>query len=376
MNFLGHIRVHETSGIRRFLYPLSVEVSASTFNRSGPPGSGPAAALTAPDGSRIPLQISPGAADPELDKRLDFAVSLSPFEKLELKLFSELPESYSKEGRGDFTVREAVALDDPLNTVEEERFICMQRRFLTEFDKRGILHEAVYDSVTHLRGQTSFVLNGREASLEGISACAAGFPLSARVRAAGQYSDGRPAETVLETTAFKSWISLTHLLLRTEPDDELVFKLPLAVSSSVMTCDFGVGGGIYGSINTDTNPEIIWLSKFSRSGSVNWSISSGKRTDYVGEVSAVEYPRQRWFHQIEGRKALAVAITRMPACCSEMKVTLNAFGDVAVAFKIGEAGNEPAAFSLCCHFLNNIPAIAAATNPQSILLPPAVSKDF
>jgi len=47
-----------------------------------------------------------------------------------------------------------------------------------------------------------------------------------------------------------------------------------------------------------------------------------------------------------------------------------------VEFRIGEASIEPAAFGLCCHFLNDIPALAAATSPQSILLPPVVVKDF
>ena len=38
-----------------------------------------------------------------------------------------------------------------------------------------------------------------------------------------------------------------------------------------------------------------------------------------------------------------------------------------------EAIRRPVAeFGVCYHFLNDIPAIAAATNPQSILLPPTV----
>ena len=41
-----------------------------------------------PDGRQIPLQVTPGATDPDLYRRLDFAVSLSPLEKLELKLFT------------------------------------------------------------------------------------------------------------------------------------------------------------------------------------------------------------------------------------------------------------------------------------------------
>ena len=122
---------------------------------------------------------------------------------------------------------------------------------------------------------------------------------------------------------------------------------------------------------------MVWHTEFLRSGGVRWSIASGGRTDYVGEVqTAEEYMRQRWFHVVDGRKALAVAVTQIPGCCPEMNVTLSATGHVAVAFRIGEAADDSSAFGLCCHFLNEVPAIAAATNPQSILLPPVVTKDF
>ena len=118
-----------------------------------------------------------------------------------------------------------------------------------------------------------------------------------------------------------------------------------------MTCDFGVGGGIYGSLQAETCPEIVWQSEFLRSGGVRWSIASCGRTDYVGEVqSAEEYLRQRWFHLVDVRKALAVAVTQIPRCCREMKVTLRADGDVAVAFRMGEATDIPAAFGFAVTF--------------------------
>ena len=47
-------------------------------------------------------------------------------------------------------------------------------------------------------------------------------------------------------------------------------------------------------------------------------------------------------------------------------------GDVSVAFRLGDTITGPAEFGVCYHFLNDVPAIAAATNPQSILLPPVV----
>ncbi|HIJ75504.1 MAG TPA: hypothetical protein HPP81_02190 [Deltaproteobacteria bacterium] len=379
MSFLGHISVCETHGIRRFLYPVSLEIPASLLHPAHGPG------LIMADDRPIPLQVTPSATNPGLYCRLDFAVSLSPLEKLELKLLTggEAPSparNFTPEAEGLGQVDRRGTRpdpDDPLQIEEKKRFRSTQRRFSVEFDRCGTLHEVVYDSVPHLRAPAAFNLNGRSAALEGASAFAAGFPLSARVTAVGQYPDGCGALTHLETTAYKSWVTLTHLLSRTQPEDELVFNLPMAVSSSVVTCDFGVGGAIYGSLQPETCPDMVWNSEFLRSGGVRWSITSSGRADYLGETkTAEEYLRQQWFHQVDGRKALAVAITQIPRCCREMKVTLRANGDVAVAFRIGEAAEVPAAFGLCCHFLNNIPAIAAATNPQSILLPPVVSKDF
>ena len=365
MSFLGHISVCETHGIRRFLYPVSLEIPASLLHPAHEPG------LIMPDGRPIPLQVTPSDTNPGLYCRLDFAVSLSPLEKLELKVLAggEAPQP-SASGVMPWA-------DDPLQIEEKKRFRSTQRRFSVEFDRCGTLHEVVYDSVQHLRAPAAFSLNGRPAALEGASAFAAGCPLSARVTAVGEYPDECRAVTHLETTAYKSWVMLTHFLSRTQPGDELVFNLPMAVSSSVVTCDFGVGGAIYGGLQSETCPEMVWSSEFLHSGGVRWSITTGGRTDYVGESqTAEEYLRQQWFHLIDGRKALAVAVTQIPRCCREMNVTLCANGDVAVAFRIGEAAEVSTAFGLCCHFLNNIPAIAAATNPQSILLPPDVTKDF
>ncbi len=178
MSFIGHISVCETHGIRRFLYPVSLEIPASL------PGPDGVLGLITPDGRPIPLQVSPGATNPYQYCRLDFAVSLSPMQKLDLKLFIS-------------TLRETAGIDDPLQTEEGERFRSTQRRLSVEFDRRGTLHEVVYDSVPHLRAPAVFTRNGRRAALAGAAAFAAGFPLSARVTAAGEYPDGCGAATLL-----------------------------------------------------------------------------------------------------------------------------------------------------------------------------------
>jgi len=102
-------------------------------------------------------------------------------------------------------------------------------------------------------------------------------------------------------------------------------------------------------------------------------VATAGRTDYVGEVAtAEEFLPQRWFHLIDSDKALAVAITQVPPDCQGMTVRLTHEGDVSVVFRLGDVITGPAEFGVCYHFLNDVPAIAAATNPQSILLPPVV----
>ena len=177
----------------------------------------------------------------------------------------------------------------------------------------------------------------------------------------------------MEVTACKSWAVLRHVLLQPRMADEIVFQLQLAVTSHVLTSDFGVGGGTYGKLLAGNSQEISWRSDFSHPPAVGWSISTGGRTDYAGKVeTSDEFLAQRWFHLIDRDKSLAVGITEMAKSCRETVVTLRSDGTALVKFRLGEPDSGPAVFGLCYHFLNDIPAIAAATNPQSILFPPKV----
>ena len=152
----------------------------------------------------------------------------------------------------------------------------------------------------------------------------------------------------------------------------LFFALPLAITSPTLTCDFGVGGYVFGKLDS-TATEIVWRTKFSDAPYAKWTVATAGRVDYVGEVDSAEaFLPQRWFHLIDSDKALAVAITELPKTCRKMTVRLTREGYVSVAFVLDEGTSCIAEFGVCYHFLNDVPAIAAATNPQSILLPPVV----
>jgi hypothetical protein len=289
--------------------------------------------------------------------RIDFAVSLAPFESLKLELSSD---------------QSGPAFEDPLNITVGKTFRIAQRRFVTEFDKNAMLYQAVHDGIRHLTCPSALTRNGEAMAISGDPDFAGGV-LAARIRASGRYADGCDAKTGVEVSACKSWAVLRHVLVQPRASDEIVFELQLATTSPVLTADFGVGGGTYGKLQAGGGGEITWQSDFSRRHSIRWSISAGGRTDYAGQVkTSDEFRAQRWFHLIDRDKSLAVAITEVPKSCREMTVKLGSDGAVLVRFRLRKYGAGPAAFGICCHFLDDIPALAAATNPQSILLPPVV----
>jgi hypothetical protein len=351
MTTLATISIREAYGIRRFLYPLNAKFELP----SGCPTTG--LGLRRPDGQPVPLQVTPDEGGGEGAVRLDFALSMAPFEELELLILDCAPDETP---------------DDPLRITAAARFRSEQRRFSIEFDRAGRLHHATYDGREHLRDRSVLTRNGESATAVGSSSFASG-PLAARMSAGGQYSDGCRFLTDLEITAYKSWVALRHTLGRTQGDEEVSFVLPLAVSSPAVACDFGAGGGLYGRIQTGSAPEVVWRTDFPDTGGAHFSLSTAGRIDYEGTTRAgAEGGSQRWFHLIDRDKALAVAITQVPPRCRSMLVTLRESGDVIVSFQMADSLAGQAVFGLCYHFLNDIPAIAAATNPQSILLPPVV----
>jgi hypothetical protein len=352
MSEVGRITIRETHGIRRFLYPLSTEIRLPEACQTQKLG------LVRQDGQPVPLQLTRVDDAAGQPSRLDFAVSMAPLETVNLSLCTDQPE---------------VTIDDPLRIAPGERFRSEQRRFAIELGRHGEVLDVIYDHVRHLRAPSIVTRNGERATLLSTSTSGPNLPLAAHIHATSRYADGCKAHTKSEITAHKSWMLLTHLLEEPREGDEIVLSLVLAVTSPIVICDFGVGGGIYGRLQAGAVDEVSWRTAFCDAGAVRWSLSSAGSLDYQGQVaSSGVYLPQRWFHWVDRDKALAVAITQVPKDCRTMSVTLRAAGDVAVSFELGGAVAEPAALGICYHFLNDIPPLSAATSPQSILLPPLV----
>lgn len=375
---LARIRVHETAGIRRFLYPLTAAVY-------------------------IPLEINPDVIKAYKDKTYkdkiyeelygnvclrDFNGQNIPCQFVDLTKMARLPETRldfalsltSGETKELVVLREAssVAISDPLKLASslhdgDEGLKNTQERFAITIAPEGNITEVVYDGIRHLRGPSQVQLNGKTAWFSSaVSLPNGNASLAAWLSAKSRYDNGGFAQTQMELTACKSWAMVTHTLEQPKPGDEVVFTLPLAITSPTLTCDFGVGGYVFGKLDEKAT-EIVWHTEFGEAPYAKWTVATAGRVDYVGEVAtAEEFRSQRWFHLIDSDKALAVAITVLPDDCREMTVRLTRDGDVSVAFELGDTVTGHAEFGVCYHFLNDVPAIAAATNPQSILLPPVV----
>ncbi len=365
---LARIRVRETQGIRRFLYPLTTTVYIPTELTGD--------VVTTYDelygnvclqdlsGQGVPCQFVDMTKRAQLPQtRLDFALSLAPGETKEILVLREANSA---------VVPDPLRLANSIND-GDEGLKNTQKRFAVTIAPEGTVGEVIYDGIPHLRGPSQVLRNGKSAWFSSATSLPGGnASLAAWLSAKSRYDNGGFAQTRVELTACKSWATVTHTLEQPKPGDEIVFTLPLAITSPTLTCDFGVGGYVFGKLDEKTN-EIVWHTELGEAPYAKWTVATAGRVDYVGEVAtAEEFRSQRWFHLIDSDKALAVAITVLPDDCQELTVRMTREGDVFVAFKLGETVTGPSDFGVCYHFLNDVPAIAAATNPQSILLPPTV----
>lgn len=352
---LARLRVRETHGIRRFLYPLSAQITLPEGTDAN------TLSLSTIEGQVVPTQATqygPGRY------RLDFALSLAPYQEQEIVLSLQSPQA---------------KIEDPLAVTLSTDGVALrsrQAKFSLGLDAQGNLMDVVYDGVSHLRAPSAITRSGREMQTVSHAPRVGETLLAAWNTTQGHYDSnaGAPdAETRTELTACKSWATVTHTLRVPRLGDRVVFTLPLSALSPTLTCDFGVGGGIYGKLQARGADSVEWRTTFDEGGPVQWILATNDRVDYQEKCESAEaYQPQRWFHVLDSGKALAIAVTRVPAECREIAVRLTVAGDVSIAFTLGQTVAEAVEFGVCYHFLNDVPALAAATNPQSILLPPLV----
>ena len=233
---LARIRVRETYGIRRFLYPSMTTVELPKYSDSD------GFRLIRPDGTDVPTEIlsewNYQVKEGYTKFQIGFAISLAPYEEFELRL-----------SRGS---TESQLLDDPLNVqqTQEGGLENRQKRFSVSLAKNGDISQIMYDGVSHLKSSDQICVNGL--SLPGDSQCGLRVsPLSLDYVIGTQYQrsvadggDWQDFLTKTRLTACKSWVNRYFWLQEPKPGDEIAFTLPLAITSPTLTCDFRRGRGM------------------------------------------------------------------------------------------------------------------------------------
>ena len=229
---LARIRVKETHGIRRFLYPLSAIVTLPGLADIGKIG------LADTRGEAVPLRLvaEDAAAGPNA-YRLDFAVFLDPLSETELTL------SYG----GLHTT-----FDDPLqiSRTGSHGWQSVQKRFRLETDADGAIERVVYDGVEHLRGRASITRNGAEMRTDTSAALHTGlrFVLVSR-RSLQRRRRGADYARPDRLQVLGDGDAPPAKRGRYESVD---FTLPFALTSPTPTYDLGIGNGIYGKLPAGT----------------------------------------------------------------------------------------------------------------------------
>lgn len=373
MKPLAKIIVRETAGIRRFLYPLGKGLYADKDLRTPlpvkiePPAPGTSWSVCENDGTLVPscaVRLLPEAllADEGFSATdvlgVAFAISLAPYEERELLIVESARVS---------TVPDAMRL----TFSESSGLTSEQERVRFHICGETGLDSVVYDGIEHLAGTLAITVDGS--------------PIETAKTTYGPNQDNlglltgvwlcdKLNTTFYEFTACKSWVTVKHTTNESTAGKSFIFSLPLRAFDEIPTCDFGVGNGVYEKITGDA---VMWTTEFGEKPYARWRVSTvnagEERIDYQGQYeTAEEFAGRAWFHWIEKTKALAVAIPGIHHYCDRITVTLARNGKIDIAFTMSRNAPAGAHFSVCYHFLNDIPAIAAATNPASILLPPTV----
>lgn len=348
MTNLPRIRITEPSGLRRFLYPLTVTVAL-------PEGYNPGKiALRKEDGASVPLQIAHVEGQ---NHRVDFAVSLSPHETIELTFADGAPE----------------IVPDPLHVADADGIVTnSQQRLRLEIGLDSLPRSVVYDGVQHLRAPVHIEHNGvtpamtSSANGPGMSAT-----IAAWTTATGSSPDGIASRTHTEITACKSWVTVTHEVAEMQTGDAVTFTLPFATTADKLVADFGTGNGTYAHIPSEFGRDIVWHAEQSEAGWA-WRLAVSGRLDYVGSLLPHELASRNWLHVIDGDKSIAIAVLSPLEGLASLETRISGNGEIVTTFRTDASARGKRNFAVCYHFLNALPPIAAATNPHSILEPPVV----
>jgi hypothetical protein len=365
------IEVRETAGIRRFQYPVAVELTLPTAIERG------AVFRLARGGKPVLAQFSPAEPGAAVARWwLDFPVDLLPYESA----------TYELQYGADVTPGPSLKQGHKLTSLPEEFRIVNGSHiaWTVSRDLNGLLNSVRAGELEYLRGVSSG-LRLRDGRGKSYAIGSKGSRPTVSVSREGTLAVGLRFEfteilpqvnsTVsLTFPVFKSWVEVDWRI-----DDprggvagaEASFNMNLdpPTRRAPTLLDFGTTGLVYLSLGPGQESQL-------RGGSGPWQVLRGRPDRLEPYVTGPkepdpQAPPEGWAHVMDRRRCLAMAVDRF-AARSEDRLGISAEGRVElcrsfVAAKSPQAATKHLRFWL--HFVPFPPQETAATSPQAMQNP-------
>lgn len=364
-DILAKLHVIEHDGIRQFLYPLYANLNRE-LRRQIDDG---IYTLADEAGTALPTRIVLNGTA----RGIWFAHSLTPFADRVLHLVptDHLVDVPDAMGAG-------ISRDGTLATT--------QSRVSFKINSRGSIHSCLYDGFEHLAAPSYWTFDSKPldherlqwTDLDGIG-----------VHGVGTAGPSDPAISLqTSVTACKSWI-LQGVEFRTRGSAVVSWHLPMNLPGDNLIVDCGLGNGVYlrssapnSSILIEIDSEkkswCTWRAGFAKTADVRQAALSGEscesaftRIDYSSTARTFDLASRVWLHAIAGQKSAALAVFIGALNWRRLTIVVEPGGYTTLTALIGNPGSH--GLTGVIHFLNDIPPIAAATNPASILCVPETS---
>lgn len=188
-----------------------------------------------------------------------------------------------------------------------------------------------------------------------------------------------PIEVQIEMPNSKSWVKLTATVR--DPGRrirDLALETPLAFDAFPWLWDFGTDSGTYGVFRNPTDAVTLTQSVAPGGTNSRWAIATTttqqQRRPYESSAGARAKVAGGWGHFQDGKAAVAFGVEAFGRTAGTDTIALDGQGQMTFRF----ASSEPATqhqMTVYYHFVPTPVAVGAATNPTSMLNPPAVVLD-
>lgn len=340
---VARIDVAETSGLRRFGYPVRARIKTSLPLEK--------LRLTA-DATPVVAQftrIENGAVE------IDFTVDLGPWEKRRLLVGEGVPPPVSapmslEQTTTSYIVRHSGGL-----------------AFQVPKSLLGLLHSVQTPDTEYLMpGSLGLILNtqdnGEHRAAATTSRIVKSGPLACALRfdSTEQLRGNRTVKSAveLEFPRSKSWAEVRWTV--DDPDalvSGLTAEVNLRTDGQPLIVDFGAGTMIYATVRGGQSARM-------RANASAWSIEVNGESYAAGREQRAE----GWAHVMDRHRAVAVAI----ADFTDPEASIEAWADGRLRIRRDRLTGIRKSLTFWLHFVETPVQIGAATSPQSMMRPPSV----